>query len=109
MDVVATTKKVVLGLRLDAVSRKRRRGELILKEELLDSLVTTEAGLFPIDKRTVSGQTPRGRGGLLLSQQLGHMIPSRVANAPLDLEDPMHRQVQENHPVRASHRPPGGK
>ncbi len=55
-------------------SRKRRRGELILKEELLDSLVTAEAGLFPIDKRTVSGQTPRGGGGLLLSQQLGHMV-----------------------------------
>ena len=27
------------------------------------------------------------------------MGTSCVANAPLDLEDPMHRQVQEDHPV----------
>jgi hypothetical protein len=32
-----------------------------------------EAGVFPNDKRTVSRQTPRGGGGLLLSQQLGHL------------------------------------
>jgi len=33
-----------------------------------------EAGVFPNDKRTVSRQTPRGGGGLLLSQQLGHLV-----------------------------------
>ncbi len=53
------------------------------------------------------GRLPGEGGGLLLSQQLGHMIPSRVANAPLDLEDPMHPSLRERkRPHRGDERLP---
>ena len=67
------------------------------------------AGVFPNDKRTVSRQTPRGGGGLLLSQQLGHLVlfltrmPKRVGL----LERLGHLVLVAL--AKTSHRPPGGK